>query len=68
MGCIRTEIKKEEKLRPADYRIIWMKCLKLDTIEIKSKATSFHPVFFQIDKDIDRTYPDTPDFNRPDMK
>lgn len=60
MGCIAVEKKREETLSPSDYRLIWSKCLRLEAVQIHSKATSFHPVFVQIDKDVDRTYPDVP--------
>jgi len=63
MGCLLSEKKVEERLTAVDYKIIWWKCLKVDSIIISPHKRMGHPVFVQIAKDIDRTFPNHPFFN-----
>lgn len=68
MGCVPSEKKSESKLTSVDYRIIWSKCLNTRTIELDSGKRRDHPVFTQIAKDIDRTFPGHPFLNEPENK
>ncbi len=34
MGCLASQKKKEDKLTPQDYRVLWKKCLKIDGVTI----------------------------------
>lgn len=62
MGCLASQKKIEDRLTPLDYKIIWRKCLKVDSITISLHKRTDHPVFVQIAKDIDRTFPNHPYF------
>ncbi len=62
MGCLLSQKKSEDKGNPQDFRIIWNKCLKIDTIALNTHKKKYHPVFEQITKDIDRSFPGHPFF------
>ena len=34
MGCLLSQKKIEDRLTSVDYKIIWWKCLKVDTIVV----------------------------------
>lgn len=62
MGCLLSEKKVEERLTSIEYKMIWWRCLKVDSITISQHKRMQHPVFVQIAKDIDRTFPNHPYF------
>lgn len=68
MGCLIPQKKIEDKITPQDFKIIWNKCLNTDSIVLTTSKKKHHPVFQQIAKDIDRTYPGHPFFNSPENK
>lgn len=68
MGCLLTQKKTEDKRNPQDFRIICNKCLKIDNILLSTPKKKYHPVFEQITKDIDRTFPGHPFFSDPKNK
>lgn len=57
MGCLASQKKIEDRLTPRDYKVLWKKCLKIEGVTISPQKRREHPVFEQIAKDINRTFP-----------